>query len=328
MRARSRSAPRTGTERGAWTPSPSISRSWTWSRRPPTRTRSPSRCPAEHAEQFALQARPVPDRGGAERPHRGGGALLLPLQQPDRRPGSRSRSRSSAPPTATPRTGSATTSARATRCGCSRRAGSSPRRPWTTTCCSSRAAAGITPVMSITRTALAQGSGRVVLFYANRDERSVIFAARARPSWRPSTPTGWSSCTGWSRCRGCPSQEQLRAFAAAYPTYDAFVCGPAPFMKAGRRRAQGARVPARAAAPGEVRLAGRQPVRRPARGGDRRARDRRRRDRPGRRAERRRRRSPGRRARSSSRSSSTARTTPSTTGRPAPSCSTTSRRRA
>ena len=49
---------------------------------------------------------------------------------------------------------------------------------------------GITPVMSITRTALRDGSGQVVLFYANRDERSVIFAealrgARQRPTSRP-----------------------------------------------------------------------------------------------------------------------------------------------
>ena len=35
---------------------------------------------------------------------------------------------------------------------------------------------GITPVMSITRTALEKGHGKVVLFYANRDEQSVIFA--------------------------------------------------------------------------------------------------------------------------------------------------------
>ena len=34
---------------------------------------------------------------------------------------------------------------------------------------------GITPVMSITRTALEKGHGKVVLFYANRDESSVIF---------------------------------------------------------------------------------------------------------------------------------------------------------
>ena len=32
--------------------------------------------------------------------------------------------------------------------------------------------------------------------------------------------------------QGLPSQEQLQAFAAQYASYDAFVCGPAPFMKA------------------------------------------------------------------------------------------------
>ena len=50
---------------------------------------------------------------------------------------------------------------------------------------------GITPIMSIVRTALAEHSGRVVLLYANRDERSVIFAgplaaladARAALDW-------------------------------------------------------------------------------------------------------------------------------------------------
>src|SRR6478752_8901735 len=32
---------------------------------------------------------------------------------------------------------------------------------------------GITPIMSITRTALAHGSAKIMLFYANRDESSV-----------------------------------------------------------------------------------------------------------------------------------------------------------
>ena len=67
---------------------------------------------------------------------------------------------------------------------------------------------GITPVMSITRTALPQGTGRIVLFYANRDETSVIFAARADRAGRRAPATGWSSCTGWSRCRGCPPRSR------------------------------------------------------------------------------------------------------------------------
>ena len=91
---------------------------------------------------------------------------------------------------------------------------------------------GITPVMSITRTALEKGHGKVVLFYANRDERSVIFARGARRAGRRSTPTGSSSCTGSSRCRGSPTRQQLLAFASYFTSYTAFVCGPAPFMKA------------------------------------------------------------------------------------------------
>ncbi len=35
---------------------------------------------------------------------------------------------------------------------------------------------GVTPIISIARNALAVGTGRVVVFYANRDETSVIFA--------------------------------------------------------------------------------------------------------------------------------------------------------
>ena len=72
----------------------------------------------------------------------------------------------------------------------------------TPTCCSSPAACGITPVISITRTALEQGAGKVVLFYANRDEQSVIFA-RELTELAGAHPDRLSSCTGWSRCRAC-----------------------------------------------------------------------------------------------------------------------------
>src|SRR5690625_2807082 len=42
------------------------------------------------------------------------------------------------------------------------------------------AGSGITPVMSILKSVLAAGCGRVVLCYANRDEQSVIFTAELR----------------------------------------------------------------------------------------------------------------------------------------------------
>lgn len=92
------------------------------------------------------------------------------------------------------------------------------------------AGSGITPIMSITRTALQQGTGRIVLLYANRDERSVIFAdALTRLS--AEHPERLLVVHWLESVQGLPSQEQVEAFADGYLTYDAFVCGPAPFMK-------------------------------------------------------------------------------------------------
>lgn len=90
---------------------------------------------------------------------------------------------------------------------------------------------GVTPVMSIARTALADGDNKVVVFYANRDERSVIFASEwARLS--AENPDRLIVVHWLESVQGLPTQDQLKAFAAQYPTYDAFCCGPAPFMKA------------------------------------------------------------------------------------------------
>ena len=89
---------------------------------------------------------------------------------------------------------------------------------------------GITPVMSITRTALSRGSGRTVLFYANRDERSVIFAQELT-ALAAAHPDRLLVVHWLESVQGLPSQEQLKAFAAAYSSSDAFVCGPGPFMK-------------------------------------------------------------------------------------------------
>ncbi len=89
---------------------------------------------------------------------------------------------------------------------------------------------GITPMLSITRTALAQGTGRIVLFYANRDERSVIFAADLA-ELAAQHPDRLVVVHWLESVQGLPSQEQMKVFASAYSSYDAFVCGPPPFMK-------------------------------------------------------------------------------------------------
>jgi len=90
---------------------------------------------------------------------------------------------------------------------------------------------GITPVMSIIRTALVRGSGRIVLFYANRDERSVIFGT-ALTELAIEHPDRLQVVHWLESVQGLPAQNQLRAFAAQYAERDAFVCGPAPFMAA------------------------------------------------------------------------------------------------
>ncbi len=90
---------------------------------------------------------------------------------------------------------------------------------------------GITPIMSITRSALEKGSGRVVLFYANRDEQSVIFAEQLAELGREYADR--LVVVHWlESVQGLPTQDQLRSFATAYGSFTAFVCGPAPFTKA------------------------------------------------------------------------------------------------
>ena len=93
------------------------------------------------------------------------------------------------------------------------------------------AGSGITPIMSITRTALARGSGRIVLFYANRDEQSVIFA-EALTELAVEHPDRLQVVHWLETVQGLPSQNQLRGFAAQYIEWEAFVCGPTPFMAA------------------------------------------------------------------------------------------------
>lgn len=89
---------------------------------------------------------------------------------------------------------------------------------------------GVTPIMSITRTALDQGTGRIVVFYANRDERSVIFAEELT-RLAAENPERLQVVHWLESVQGLPTPEQVKTFVQPYLTYDAFVCGPAPYMK-------------------------------------------------------------------------------------------------
>lgn len=89
---------------------------------------------------------------------------------------------------------------------------------------------GITPVISIAKSALARGSGKVVLLYANRDERSVIFA-RELVELAEKHPDRFVVVHWLESVQGLPTPAHMRTFAEHFLTHDAFVCGPGPFMQ-------------------------------------------------------------------------------------------------
>jgi 3-ketosteroid 9alpha-monooxygenase subunit B len=90
---------------------------------------------------------------------------------------------------------------------------------------------GITPVISIARTALEKGSGKVVLFYANRDQDSVIFAVELR-ELVAEHPDRFTVVHWLESVQGLPTGEGIKLFASYFTEYSSFCCGPAPFMKA------------------------------------------------------------------------------------------------
>lgn len=94
------------------------------------------------------------------------------------------------------------------------------------------AGSGITPVMSIIKSALARGSGTLTLVYANRDERSVIFRDQLR-ALTERHPTRLTVIHWLESVQGLPTTAQLRALTQFSHT-EALICGPKPFMAAAR----------------------------------------------------------------------------------------------
>ena len=137
-----------------------------------TRTRSSSRCPTSCQEQFAYTPGQFLTVAVPERPDRAGRALLLAVAA-RRTAAGRSRSRSSAPSTATPPTGSATTSATGDTLRVLPPSGIFTPRDLDADLLLFAGGCGITPVMSITRTALEQGhrQGRALLRQPRRAAR-------------------------------------------------------------------------------------------------------------------------------------------------------------
>lgn len=104
------------------------------------------------------------------------------------------------------------------------------------------AGSGITPMMAICKSALSQGSGKVVLVYANRDEKSVIFGSALR-ELTGRYPERLTVIHWLESVQGLPSPAALAALAAPFGSYEAFICGPGPFMDASETALKGNGMP-------------------------------------------------------------------------------------
>ncbi|MGW4367759.1 2Fe-2S iron-sulfur cluster-binding protein [Nocardia takedensis] len=91
------------------------------------------------------------------------------------------------------------------------------------------AGSGITPVISILKSALARGAGRVVLVYANRDPNEVIFAAELA-ELAAKHPQRLVVVHWLETLQGLPTADALACLVEPYSSYHAFMCGPKPFM--------------------------------------------------------------------------------------------------
>lgn len=93
------------------------------------------------------------------------------------------------------------------------------------------AGSGITPMMAICKSALSEGDGQVTLLYANRDEKSVIFAEELR-ELAAKYPDRLSVIHWLESVQGLPSVAALTRLADPHTSRQAFICGPGPFMAA------------------------------------------------------------------------------------------------
>lgn len=93
------------------------------------------------------------------------------------------------------------------------------------------AGSGITPVMSILKSALHAGTGKITLIYANRDPQAVIFAEELR-ALAAAHPERLTIVHWLEALQGLPTRAGLAALAAPFAEAEAFICGPGPFMDA------------------------------------------------------------------------------------------------
>jgi 3-ketosteroid 9alpha-monooxygenase subunit B len=91
------------------------------------------------------------------------------------------------------------------------------------------AGSGITPVLSLVKTALATTSRRVRLFYANRDEAAVIFRSEL-DALAAQHGERFSVFHHLDAAQGLVRPDDVGAFARVTSDTEFYICGPAPFM--------------------------------------------------------------------------------------------------
>lgn len=95
------------------------------------------------------------------------------------------------------------------------------------------AGSGITPILSIAKSVLTEGAGAIDLFYANRDEASVIAAAELC-ALEAEFPDRLVVHHWLESLQGLPRPQVLARTVESFPEREAFACGPGPFMDAVR----------------------------------------------------------------------------------------------
>lgn len=104
------------------------------------------------------------------------------------------------------------------------------------------AGSGITPIISILKDALVHGGRNAILFYANRDANSVIFAGEL-DDLQTEYGARLTVVHWFDSVVGMPTVDRLTALVAENTGCEIFVCGPGPFMDAVSAAVESAGVP-------------------------------------------------------------------------------------
>ena len=88
---------------------------------------------------------------------------------------------------------------------------------------------GITPVLSLVKSALVSGGGEVVLFYANRDADSIMYA-RQLQQISSEFPERFTLVDWLESEKGIPTSEAVEKRIRGHKGSEIFTCGPALFM--------------------------------------------------------------------------------------------------